>query len=190
MTTMTCTLGTRPALSALLLICYFATTACALSVHAPSQFRRSLLTNPPAPSPTNSDISATPNRATDNPATASGLQDTASSGTTVVTVGHYIDNAGLKASTSYTTGPGGVKTSSSGVWGQTFTYSAVSVNGDARTDIFESSTGITVDSVKFNQKNNMWMLDTALGTAYKIDCSASGASTGATIGVFQTSPSE
>lgn len=190
MTTMAHTLRTRPALSALLLICFIATTVSASSVHAPSQSRRSLLANPPAPSPTFSDVSATPNRATDSPATLSGLQDASSTGTTIVTVGHFLDGAGLQASATYSTGPGGVKTSGTGVWGQSFTYSAIPVNGDARTDIFESSTGVTVDSVKFNQKNNVWMLDTAAGSAYKIDTSTSGASTGATIGVFQTSPSE
>lgn len=180
-------------MSAFLLLRCLAASVSASSIWCPSVFRRSLLTNPPAPAPTFSDISSTPNRATDSPATLSGLQDAASTGTTTVTFGHFIDDTGLRASNTYSTGPGGVKASSpgtTGTWGQVFTYSAINANGDTRTDIYESSTGITIESVKFNQKNIVWMLDAASIAVYKINTDSSGSGTGAVIGVFKTSPSK
>ena len=65
----------------------------------------------------------------------------------------------------------------------------VALNGDARTDVLETASGVTVDSVKFNQKNYVWMLDTSSGNAYKVDTSSSGSGTSTVKGVFQTSPS-
>ena len=179
------------AMAALFLIGMIAVVS-ATSVRSPALFRRSLLTNPPAPAPTFSDVSGTPNRPTDNPATFSGLQDVPSVGNTTVTVGHYIDGTGLQASSTYSTGPGGARASNAsttGTWGQAFSYSAIALNGDARTDVLETATGITIDSVKFNQKNYVWMLDTSSGNAYKIDTSTSSSGTSTVKGVFQTSPS-
>lgn len=184
----------RQAMPAVLLVSLLA-TALASDAHSPSLSRRSLLAVPPTPAPTTSPTY----RATDSPATVSGLQDAAPSGTTNVTVGHYLTNSGLMASTPYSAGAqsGGQKAhsaaSATGVWGQEISYSAVDVNGDTRADIFEDSTvlnGITVDSVKFRQQNNVWMLDSAMGTAYKIDTSSSGGHSGSVSGAFQTSPGE
>lgn len=179
------------AMTALLLIGLLA-MASASQIRSPTFFRRSLLANPATPAPT---VGLT-YRDTDTPATVSGLQDAASTGTTPVTVGHYLTNDGLMASTTYAAGTqnGGQKVPHSvGTWGQDISYSAVPLNGDTRPDIFEDTTtlnthGVTIDSVKYNQKNNVWMMDTNQGYAYKIDSSTSGAGTGAVIGVFQTSP--
>ena len=173
---------------ALLLIGLLA-SASATHIRSPALFRRSLMAptpNPPTPSPTTSEGY----RDADSPVGPSGLQDVASTGTTTVTVGHFITGTGLKKSTTYSSPSqlGGVKTltTSAGTWGQEFSYSAVDVNGDTRTDIFETSSpapeGITLDSVKFNQKNNVWMVDTNQGNAYKL------ATTGSVAGVYQTSP--
>jgi hypothetical protein len=173
------------AMTALLLIGMLA-TASAVQIRSPSFFRRSLLANPPAPAPTTSALTAA-----DSPATISGLQDVASTGNVAVTVGHYISDIGLYASTTYGdvgAGTGGVKalTTPVGTWGQTFSYSAVTIVGDSRTDIFEvPATGVTVDNVKLHQQNNVWMLDTNQGTAYKVSTDAAG-TPGAVNGVFQT----
>ena len=179
-------------MTALLLIGMLA-TASAGQIRSPSFFRRSLLADPPAPAPTQS----LTYRATDSPATFSGLQDAASSGTTTVTVGHYLTNLGLMASTSWAAGSqtGGQKshsdTTHTGTWGQEISYSAVNVGGDTRTDIFEDTTslnGITIDSVKLHQANNLWVVDSNQGNVYKLDTSSSGSGTSSVLGVFQTSP--
>ena len=144
------------------------------------------MANPPVPASTISALTAT-----DSPATLSGLQDAASAGaTSTVTVGHYLAGAGVLASTANGGGQnGGQKalTSTPGTWGQQLSYSAAVVNGDSRTDIFESgSTGVTVGSVKFAQQNNVWMLDTNQGTAYKVSTAAGSA--GTVNGVYKTGP--
>lgn len=182
------------AMSAILLIGLLA-TALASGAHSPGSFRRRLQTLPRPPAPTRS----LTYRAADSPATFSGLQDAPSTGTTGVVVGHYLSNDGLMASTPYSAGTqsGGQKThsatSATGVWGQEISYSDENVDGDTRPDIFEDTTaliGITIDSVKFRQQNNVWMLDRAMGLAYKIDSSSSGSSTGSVSGIFQTSPGQ
>ena len=167
-------------------------SASAVQIRSPSFFRRSLLANPPAPAPTVS----TPITLPDSPATISGLQDKASAGDVAVTVGHFITNTGLYASTTYggaigenVAGEGlggGVKalTTSAGTWGQELYYSAVNIAGDTRTDIFQAPTGVTVDSVKFHQQNYVWMVDPNQGTAYKV--STDSGSPGAVKGVFKT----
>lgn len=177
------------AMTALLLVSLLA-TASAGHLRSPSHFHRSLLANPPEPTPTTS----LTYRATDSPATVSGLQDADATGDAPVTVGHYLTNVGLFASTPYSapTQTGGQKTHSgtfdTGVWGQEISYSAANINGVTRPDIFEDSTalnGVTIDSVKFNQQDNVWMVDRKMGNAYKI-VSDSGSSTPG--GIFQTSP--
>ena len=158
--------STAKAVAALLLISLCA-SASATSIRSPAFFRRSLLANPAAAAPTTSTVYAT-----DNPATLSGLQDAPSVGNTTVVVGHYLTGNGTLASVSYTDvfQYGGQKTSSAfpatGTWGQALSYSAVdSGNGDVSPDIFEDTTfpGVTLSSVKFNQKKNVWMLDTGAG---------------------------
>lgn len=157
------------AMAALLIIGLLATASAAGHIHSPSFFRRSLLAHPPAPAPTQS----VPFRVTDTPATISGLQDAPPTGTTPVTVGHYLTNFGVMASIPWAAGSqtGGQKTHSSagttGTWGQELSYSAVdNGNSDVRPDLFEDSSalnGITLDSVKFGQKNNLWLMDTRQG---------------------------
>lgn len=180
------------AMSVLVLFSMLTTLSASRLRHPTFSRPTDVLATTPTPSPT------TPlsYRATDAPATLSGLQDAASTGTTPVATGHYLTSSGLFASTSYAAGAqnGGQKphssTGTTGTWGQDISYSAVGVNGDTRTDIFEDSTalnGITVDSVKFGQQNNVWLLDTSQGKAYKIDSSSSGSNRGTVSGVYKTS---
>lgn len=118
---------------------------------------------------------------------SSGLQD----GTTL---GHYLVGDGLKRSTIYNgiTQYGGLKSSTSGSWGQNFLYSGTKTDSGLNPDITEATgtdSGVTIGNVNFVQESLYWMTDTVGRYVYKVDTSNSATSAGTVTGVYHSRPS-